>query len=159
MPVQWRLRRNCALDPRRTMLGFFALIAFNSLLGAAFSWLGYAVIMLFVVLVHAGFAIALCAYARHATDCETLTLHDGRLSVEQRCGASLTRTDLQAVWVRVIVPHQAGDLVALCDSRRSVQVGRHVPPHMRSQLAQDIRRALVEAGRRKARFAAGGVER
>lgn len=145
MPVQWRLPRNCALDPRQTMLGFLALIAFNALVGAAFSWLGYAVILLFVALVHAGFAVALCAYARHATDCETLTLHGGRLTVEQRCGAALIRTDLQVVWVRVIVPHQAGDLVALCDSRRSVQVGRHVAPQLRSQLAQDIRRALVEA--------------
>ena len=143
MPVQWRLRRNCALDPRQTLIGFAALCVVTTLVGAAFSLLGYPLVMAFIAIVDAGFAVALLVYARHASDCETLTLRDGRLTVEQQCGVHLIRTDFHAVWVRVVVPHAAGDLVCLCESRRSVQVGRHVRPQLRSQLAQELRHALT----------------
>jgi uncharacterized membrane protein len=143
--LQWRLRRNCALDPRQTMHGFVALCAFNSLVGAAFAMLGYPLVMGFVVIVHGGFAIALLAYARHAGDCETVTLYDdGQLTVEQQCGARLTRTDFHAAWVRVMAQREARGMVCLCEQRVSVQVGRHVQPHLRARLAQELRHALAE---------------
>jgi uncharacterized membrane protein len=140
--VQWRLRRNCAIGPRQTLIGFAGLCAFNVLIGAAFLLLGYPLVMLFIVLVLAGFALALLAYARHAGDCETLTLDDGRLTIEQCCGAHVTRTELQAAWVRVVVPREASDLVALCERRRSVQVGRHLLPELRPRMAHELRQAL-----------------
>ena len=139
----WRLPRNCALGPRQTLLAFAAGSALHLVIGAGFAIVGYPLVLLFVLLCQAALAVAWLGYARHAGDCETVTLRDGRLTVEQQCGAHVTRTELHAAWVRVVPPAGPHGLVALCESNRRVEVGRHTVPHGRADLARELRLALA----------------
>jgi uncharacterized membrane protein len=141
-PQRWHLRRNCALGPRPTMMLFVVLCAFKLSIGVAFSIIGYPLVLLFVVIALAGFAIALLVYGRHATDCDTLILSGDRLTVEQHCGQRVMRTELQAAWVRVMAPKEPNDLVALCERQRHVEVGSHVAPQTRKHVAVALQRAL-----------------
>jgi len=86
--------------------------------------------------------VALLVYARHATDGEAIELSDGRLTVEQHCGARTLRVDFQPAWVRVEPEHGDRSLVELSGQGRRVVVGRFVRPELRRQLADELRWAL-----------------
>lgn len=143
--LQWQLRRNCCLTPRQLMAAGLVTVAFNGVVGVVFWVLGYPVIGAFAALESGVVVACLVAYARHACDRETITLQQGRLAVESHCGLRVQRTELHAGWVRVEPACRPGDLVGLRERGISVQVGRHVPPWLREQVARELRRALVAA--------------
>jgi uncharacterized membrane protein len=107
-----------------------------------FAVLGYPWIALLFGVELQAFALALLLYARHACDGETLTLHDGRLSIEQRCGVRVRRVELPAARARVGSVRRSGDLVVIGDGRASVAIGRHLPSAQRAQMADALRVAL-----------------
>jgi uncharacterized membrane protein len=85
---------------------------------------------------------AFALYARHATDCETITLAGRELAIEHRCGQGVERASFRAEWVRVEPASDDGSLVEVSGEGRHTRVGRYVRPEWRAQLAQELRLAL-----------------
>jgi uncharacterized membrane protein len=81
---------------------------------------------------------AAVAYARHACDHETVTLHDGRLAVEQCSGSRVRRTEFKAPFVRVEAGAGNDALVTFSESGRRLEVGRHVQPSVRRRMATEL---------------------
>ena len=143
-PRGWafELRRNVSITPRQ-LLGAYALLCGLSLVVAAgFWWHGVRIVGFFTGLELLAVGAALLVVARHAGDCELITMADHALAVEQHFGPAVTRTSFRAEWVRVEPAADDGSLVELSGEGRSVRVGRHVRPELRLQLAQELRRAL-----------------
>lgn len=143
--VQWRLMRNCSLAPRQVAAVYASLVAVSMAIAGFFFVAGAPYVAIFagaeLLVVGAAFLV----FARHAGDGEILQLRDGRLVVEQRCGAALQRTEFQAGGVRVEPSSAPGALVVLTGLGARAEVGRHLQPHRRGELARALRRALHEA--------------
>ncbi len=141
----WEWRRNCALTPRQTLLGLAVLGAPCLGVGVMFWVMGYPWVAFFSALELAAVAMALRCYARHACDRETLTLHPGRLVVEQHDGDRARRTEFDSAWVRVQAPARAADLLLLTQCGRRLAVGRHLRPCLRARAVRELRGALAGA--------------
>jgi uncharacterized membrane protein len=154
--VHWFLKRNCSVTP--VQLGwFYASLCAVSLGIAFFLWSQGAVLVLpFAWLELAAVGLAFLAYARHAGDGETISLHGRRLVVELETAGRRRRAEFNCDWVRV--EPSAGDrsLIELSGQGRKVNVGRYLRPELRPVLAQEIRRALRGAEGNRA-SAAGQV--
>lgn len=139
--THWRLRRNCSLTPRQTLAAWsvpLLLLLGVALFAAAQRWWWVAA---FALLDMAGLAAALCCYARHALDGETLHLgDDGLLHIEQQCGARLHRVAWRASLVRM---EAAGDgPITLWAGPQRLEIGRQAVPAQRRQAARELRQAL-----------------
>ena len=143
--IHWFLKRNCSVTPAQ--LGWlYASLCVVSLGTAAVFWFQGAVLILpFAWVELAGVGAAFLAYARHATDGETISLQGRQLVVEVENAGRLERAEFNRDWVRV--EPLAGDrsLIELSGQGRRVNVGRYMRPELRPALAQEIRRALREA--------------
>jgi uncharacterized membrane protein len=140
--VQWLLKRNCSIAPRQ-LLAFYASFMLLSLGIAAIFWLQGAVLVVpFAGAELLAVGAALLAYARHATDRETIRLQPGRLLVQRVHGSRLEEVEFAPSWVRV--EPQSGDrsLIELSGQGRRIAIGRHVRPELRRQLADELRWAL-----------------
>ena len=140
--VQWLLKRHCSLKPAQ--LGWFYLSLCAISLGiASFFWVqGATMVMPFAWVELTVVGVAFLVYARHAGDGETIVLLGGRLVVEQETAGRTLRAEFNREWVRVEPRHGDGSLIEVSCQGRSVQVGRHVRPELRSALAKEIRFAL-----------------
>lgn len=143
--IHWFLKRNCSVTPAQ--LGWlYASLCVVSLGTAAVFWFQGAVLILpFAWVELAAVGAAFLAYARHATDGETISLRGRQLVVEVENAGRLQRAEFNREWVRV--EPLAGDrsLIELSGQGRRVNVGRYLRPELRPVLAQEIRRALREA--------------
>ena len=143
--IHWFLKRNCSVTPAQ--LGWlYASLCVVSLGTAAVFWFQGAVLILpFAWIELAAVGAAFLAYARHATDGETISLRGRQLVVEVENAGRLERAEFNRDWVRV--EPLAGDrsLIELSGQGRRVNVGRYLRPELRPVLAQEIRRALREA--------------
>jgi uncharacterized membrane protein len=143
--IHWYLKRNCSVTPAQ--LGWlYASLCVVSLGTAAVFWFQGAVLILpFAWAELAAVGAAFLAYARHATDGETISLRGRQLVVEVENAGRLERAEFNRDWVRV--EPLAGDrsLIELSGQGRRVNVGRYLRPELRPVLAQEIRRALREA--------------
>ena len=140
--VQWELRRNCSITPRQ-LLGFYLSLATVSLaIAFGFWWAGATAVLAFAGFEVAMVGVALAIYARHASDCETITLAAGELAIEHRHGAAVDAARFRAEWVRVEPSAGDGSLVEVSGEGHRAQIGRYVRPEWRAQLAQEIRAAL-----------------
>jgi uncharacterized membrane protein len=143
--IHWFLKRNCSVTPAQ--LGWlYASLCVVSLGTAAVFWFQGAVLILpFAWVELAAVGAAFLAYARHATDGETISLRGRQLVVEVENAGRLERAEFNRDWVRV--EPLAGDrsLIELSGQGRRVNVGRYLRPELRPVLAQEIRRALREA--------------
>ncbi len=140
--TQWLLRRNCSITPRQ-LLGLYLSLASASLLVAlGFWWAGAPAVLAFAGFEVVMVGIALAAYARHATDCETITLSGGELAIEHRCGAGVDAARYRAEWVRIEPSAGDGSLVEISGEGRRTRIGRYLRPEWRAQLAQEIRAAV-----------------
>ncbi len=143
--IHWFLKRNCSVTPAQ--LGWlYASLCVVSLGTAAVFWFQGAVLILpFAWVELAAVGAAFLAYARHATDGETISLQGRQLVVEVENAGRLERAEFNRDWVRV--EPLAGDrsLIELSGQGRRVNVGRYMRPELRPALAQEIRRALREA--------------
>lgn len=140
--VEWKLRRNCSLTPRQ-LLGFYSVLCGISLAVATFFWWqGARMIMPFAWIELLAVGAAMLAYARHATDSESIALRDDRLTVELASGNRLERVEFQAQWVRIGPGPADGSLVELWVPGQRIAVGRYLRPELRPQLANELRAAL-----------------
>ncbi|MES2889274.1 MAG: DUF2244 domain-containing protein [Pseudomonadota bacterium] len=140
--LRWEMRRNCALTPRQVMGSFGALALLNLGVATAFWLAGFPLVALFSGIELTAVAAALVCYARHACDRELLTLQPDRLVIEQHCGATVHRTEMQPAWVQVDAATRAGTALTLSESGRHVQLGCHVTLPVRKCIAQELRQAL-----------------
>lgn len=146
--IQWFLRRNCSVTPVQLGWLYASLCAVSLGIGTFFWFHGVSLILPFAWLELAAVGVAFLAYARHATDGETISLRGRRLVVELENAGHLERAEFDREWVRVEPSVADRSLIQLSGQGRRVNVGRYLRPELRPALAQEIRRALREgAGR------------
>ena len=140
--VQWLLKRNCSLAPSQ-LFAFYASLCVVSLAIAALCWRqGATLVMPFAGLELLAVGAALLAYARHATDRETIRLQGASLTVERVTGSRTERVDFTPEWVRVEPKSNDRSLIELSGQGRRVWVGRFVRPDLRRPLADELRGSL-----------------
>lgn len=140
--VQWILRRNCSLTPGQ-LGGFYLSVCLVSLLIATgFALYGAPVVLWFAGIELVVLAVALLAYARHATDADTVTLTGQFLTVEQSCGNARTATQFRTPWLSVEPLHGDGSLIELAGQGQAVRIGRFLRPEVRADFARELRSAL-----------------
>lgn len=140
--MQWVMRRNCSITPRQLIGVYLSLCAVSLGIAAGFWIAGAPTVLAFAGLELLALGAALALYARHATDCETITLAGRELAIEHRCGQGVQRASFRAEWVRVEPASDDGSLVEVSGEGRHTRVGRYVRPEWRAQLAQELRLAL-----------------
>ncbi|WP_157263569.1 DUF2244 domain-containing protein [Azohydromonas aeria] len=144
--LRWVLGRNGALGPRRHLRAWSLAGAVTLAVTLFFWWQGVSMAAALAAGELALLGTVLLLYARHAADRELLTLADGALVVEHRCGARTERMEFRAARVRVEPARAQGSLVELSGEGRQMRVGRYLRPELRLQLAQELRRALRTVG-------------
>jgi uncharacterized membrane protein len=144
--LQWVLKRNCSITPAQLFGAYLALCAVSLTIALAFTWQGASPVLAFATIELLLVGVALLYYARHAADCEHITLAGGALHVEHQHGQQTERTQFRAAWVRVEPRHGEGSLVELSGDGRKSLVGRYLRPDMRTPLAQELRTALRANG-------------
>ena len=143
--IQWFLRRNCSVTPRQLVWMYLSLCAVSLTIGTAFWLQGAKLVLPFAWIELVAVGIAFAAYARHATDGETIRLAGGQLVVELETGGRLQRAEFRSDWVRVEPGAADNSLIELSAHGVKVQVGRFVRPELRPVLAREIRMALRSA--------------
>lgn len=142
---QWLLKRNCSLAPRQVLVVFVTLGTVSLSIAMAFWWLGAPAVLPYAGLEVLTLGVALALYTRHAGDQERITLHDGVLDVEHRCGGQVEHTRLSAPWVRVEAQRDGTALLELSAPGCRIPVGRYLRPAMRVTLARELRHSLRNA--------------
>lgn len=136
------LGRNCALTPRQ--VGVFYLSVVVASLGVAAFCAAHGAWMVlpfsFVEVLAVG--VALLVYARHAVDCERVSLCDDALMIESIDGdrRRLTRLDRRAA--RVLLEGRPRLEVCVVARGERVPVGRFIGERERSRFARELRQAL-----------------
>uniref|UniRef100_UPI0012EE3164 DUF2244 domain-containing protein n=1 Tax=Aquincola tertiaricarbonis TaxID=391953 RepID=UPI0012EE3164 len=125
---------------------FAAVAGFTLALGAVFSWMGYPLVMAFVLLEITALAAALLAYARCAGDRDILSIDGGDLVVEQWHATRVQRTVLPLAWVRVSPAEAPAVGLQLAAVGAAVTVGRHGTPRQRERLLQELRQVVRGQG-------------
>lgn len=139
--LHWTLRRNCSVTPGQ-LASVFAGLSALSLAVAAFFWVQGAVLVLpFAALELLALGAAFLATARHATDGERISLHEGRLVVEVESAGRIQRREFVADRVRV-QPVKGHALVEVVGDGCSVRLGRFIRTDLRPVLAKELRQAL-----------------
>jgi len=143
--IHWFLKRNCSVTPAQLGWLYASLCVVSLGIGAVFWFQGALLVLPFAGAELVAVGAAFLAYARHASDGETISLQGRQLVVELENAGHLERAEFNRDWVRV--EPLAGDrsLIELSGQGRRVNVGRYVRPELRPVLAQEIRRALREA--------------
>ncbi|MEO8652555.1 MAG: DUF2244 domain-containing protein [Ramlibacter sp.] len=142
--IHWFLRRNCSVTPSQLGWLYASLCALSLGIGAFFWFQGVVLILPFAWLELAAVGAAFLAYARHATDGETISLRGRQLVVELESAGHLERAEFDRERVRVEPSVADRSLIQLSGQGRRVNVGRYLRPELRPALAQEIRRALRE---------------
>ncbi|HET7525891.1 MAG TPA: DUF2244 domain-containing protein [Burkholderiaceae bacterium] len=140
--MQWVMKRNCSITPHGMVAIYLVLCAMSLAIAAGFWWYGAKTVMAFTGLELLALGAALAVYARHATDCETITLAGRELAIEHRCGVGVASSRFRAEWVRVEPARSDGSLVEVSGEGQRACVGRYLRPEWRPQLAQELRLAL-----------------
>ena len=140
--VEWNTRRNVSLTPGQLM-GSFGIVCGFSLAVAGFFWLqGVHMVLPFAGLELAGIATALLIHARHVGDAERIALCAGHLTIDRETGGAVEHIEFETRRVRVEPLEGRQALVRLSGQGRQVAIGRHLQPHLRPQLADELRRAI-----------------
>jgi len=136
--VQWRLQKNCSLTPRQlaTCLVCFSLPGL--LAGLAFYALGAPMILALLVLQFSTLVWCFVQYARHASDCEWLTVSRGAIEVQVDCGATRSRSTFSPVAASLRLLDQQQNLIAISERGHSVHIGGGLPRHLRPHLFQNL---------------------
>ena len=143
--IDWLLKRNCSVTPAQLGWMYGSLCVVSLGIGGMFWMQGASFVLGFAWIELVAVGLAFLAYARHATDGETISLQGGRLVVELESAGRRERAEFHRDWVRV--EPRAGDtsLIEVSGQGRTVKVGRYVRPELRPALAHEIRRALRQA--------------
>jgi uncharacterized membrane protein len=149
---EWLLKRNCSLTPRQLgcayavlcagSLSVVSICAISMALHPQHPTHGAWMLFLFALLELSAVAFAFLHYARHATDHEHLALLDQQLLVERIEADRMEQIWLDACRTRVQLPADWGGLIRLEAGGIAVEVGRHVPPSRRREVARELREQL-----------------
>ncbi|MBE7426179.1 MAG: DUF2244 domain-containing protein [Burkholderiaceae bacterium] len=140
--MQWVMKRNCSISPRGLTAFYLTLCTVSLAIAAAFWFAGARSVLAFAGLELLALGAALLVYARHAADCETITLAGRELAIEHRCGVDVEHARFRAEWVRVEPVRSDGSLIEVSGEGRRTCVGRYLRPEWRGQLAHELRLAL-----------------
>lgn len=140
--AEWLLKRNCSLAPRQLFTAYLAICLLSLGVASGFWLIGAVYVMPFAFIELTALGVALLAYARHATDREFIGLRSDLVRVECHNGGRLHCVDFNPRWVRVEPQRHDGSLIRLSGHGRTVDIGRHVQPGLRRQLAEEVRWAL-----------------
>lgn len=140
--IHWLLKRNCSVTPAQLGWLYASLCVVSLGIGTFFWFQGAVLILPFAWAELVGVGIAFLAYARHASDAETISLEGRQLVVELESAGQLRRAEFNRDWVRVEPGAGSRSLIELSGQGQRVSVGRYVRPELRPALAQEIRRAL-----------------
>lgn len=148
MPVahresRWVFARNCALTPRQLLWAYVWLCAVSLLVGVFFWLQGAALVLPFAVLELLAVGVGFGAYARHATDRESLWIDEVHLVVEHEWGGSSQRVVFPKQWVRIQAGAGPQGLLDVVGAGQRVQVGRYIRADQRPGLAAALRSALA----------------
>jgi uncharacterized membrane protein len=143
--VQWRLSRNCSIAPRQLAAVYAALCVVSLFIAGFFFVQGAPFVLAFAGLELLGVGAAFLLFARHAADCETLTLSGASLQVAQAIGSHTRCTEFAARGLMVEPAAGQGSLLAIGPQAQGVQVGRFVRPELRAELARELRAALRQS--------------
>jgi uncharacterized membrane protein len=143
--IRWFLKRNCSVTPVQLGWLYGSLCAVSLGIGIFFWYQGAVLVLPFAGIELAAVGAAFLAYARHATDRETISLEGRQLVVELESAGHHERAEFDRDWVRVEPGVSDRSLVELSARGRRVNVGRYLRPELRPVLAQEIRKALREA--------------
>lgn len=133
------------MAPRQLLASYLGLCALSLGIASLFWWHGAKMVMPFAWLELAVVGGCMLAYARHATDHESIALLPGRLLVVHAHGSRLTQVEFQSEWVKVEPQSADRSLIELSGQGRRMSIGRFVRPELRGQLASELRRALRSA--------------
>jgi uncharacterized membrane protein len=143
--AEWRLhRRNAlsALSPSQMFRAYLAWSAASLLIAGACWYLGADQVWPYTAAELMALGMAMLFFARHASDCDLISMKPSLVRVEQRRAGQVHRVDFNPRWIRVEPDQHDGSLVRLSGQGRSVVVGEFVSRDGRPQLAEEFRWAL-----------------
>lgn len=140
--AEWLLKRNCALTPRQLLNAYLAICLLSLTVAGSFWLIGAVYVLPFAFIELTALGAAMLVYARHAADREFIGLSADLVRVECHNGGRLQSVDFNPRWVRVEPQRHDGSLIRLSGHGRTVDIGRHVQPGLRRQLAEEFRWAL-----------------
>lgn len=141
----WMLSRNCALTPRQVGTFYLSLVVTSVVIATVFVIQGVWMVLPFSLIEMLAVGAALLVYARHAVDCERVSLGSDALTIEAIDGntRSVIRVDPHAA--RVVVESTgrgAQDVVFVVVRNERIAVGRFVCERERRRFARELRLAL-----------------
>jgi uncharacterized membrane protein len=146
--VEWHLQRHCALAPRQLFAAYGLACALALSIAAALHQYGATYVLPFALLEVLALGLALLVFARHAADREFIGLNDETLRVERHRAGRVECMEFDPRWVRIEPQRHDLSLIRLSGQGRSIDVGQHVQPAWRRQLANEFRWALRQLGSR-----------
>ena len=142
----WMLSRNCALTPRQVGCFYLSLVTASTLIAVFFLIRGAWMVLPFSVVEMAALGIALLVYARHAVDCERVSLRADALEIESIDGGTRLMTKIDPRTVRVEIETRPRVGVAVVSRGERIAVGRFVCERERRRFARELRHALSAVG-------------
>ncbi len=142
----WMLSRNCALTPRQVGAFYLSLVAASTVIATFFLLRGAWMILPFSFIEMTALGVALLVYARHAVDCDRVSLRSDALEIESIDGnrRRLIRIDPRSARVEMQARPRGGLAVVARGER--IEVGRFVCERERRRFARELRHALSLAG-------------
>ncbi|MCX7891008.1 MAG: DUF2244 domain-containing protein [Burkholderiales bacterium] len=133
------VRRNCSISPRNACLAFAAAAVVSFAIGVGFAAAGAWLVLPFAGIEIAALAAAFFFHARHAGDCESIAVRDGRLRIEVRRGGACEVHEFHPAWARLALRRCGGELRLFVGAHgRDVEVGRHLTVPARGALAREL---------------------
>ena len=142
----WMLSRNCALTPAQLGLFYLSLVTASFVIAIVFLMRGAWMILPFSILEMLALGIALLVYARHAVDCERVSLRPGALEIESIEGNRRRSVRIDPRAARVEMDVRPRSVLAVVARGERFVVGRFVGERERRRFARELRQALSMAG-------------
>jgi uncharacterized membrane protein len=140
------IKRNCSASPIQVAWVFASIVAVSFAFGAVFAAQGLWLVLPFVGIEMLAVAAAFFCYGRRAADYERIEIGGGRIAVEKVEGGQRSLRRLPSPWARVELQRlgRTGRVrVWLAAGAERIEVGRHLLDVRRTQLAEELRRALA----------------
>ncbi len=145
----WLMKRNCSFTPQQVGLFYLSMCIFSSLIAGYFYSIGAWMVVPFAVVELTVLGLALLIYARHATDYEKISIHDGVMDIEVLDGRRLIQKQWPLLWLRIGNPELSKgpnkdpqkSLVKIEYGNDFIYLGLYTFPEKRQELANKIRYA------------------
>ena len=140
------VRPNCSLSwpaTKRVIAGFAMLL---SVVGAAFAWLGFWLVLPFAGLELLALAAGLYLVARHNQQCQIIDLERDSIRIRSGRYRKERHWVLPRIWARVVLERCPKrwypSRLLICSHSQSVEIGRFLNEEERQRLASELSRSL-----------------